>query len=127
MPTSDILQSAEYINLATFRRNGDAVATPIWAAPLKDSLVAFSAGKAGKVKRLRQTPRAQVVPCTSRGALLGAWQEAHATLLTDPIEIQAAHQALKAKYGWKLTLLDFASKLSGRYHQRVFLRIEIST
>lgn len=125
MPIPDHILSAEYVSLATFRKNGDAVPTPIWAAPVEGKLYAFSAGNAGKVKRLRNFSRAQLAPCTSSGKLLGVWQDASAYLVDDPAEVQLAYQALQAKYGWKMTLTDLASKLAGRYHKRVILRMEM--
>lgn len=125
MPIPDHVLSAEFVNLATFRKNGDAVPTPIWAAAVDGKLYAFSAANAGKVKRLRNSPRAQVVPCTRNGKLLGTWQEASAYLVDDAAELEAANQALKAKYGWKMALTDLASKLAGRYDKRAILRIEM--
>ena len=47
------LATADYFNLATFRKNGNAVATPVWFAPHGDTFYVFSAGDAGKVKRIR--------------------------------------------------------------------------
>ena len=40
------------------RRNGNAVETPVWFAEHAGKLYVFSAGDAGKVKRLRNSPRA---------------------------------------------------------------------
>ena len=67
------LEQASYISLATFRKNGNKVATPIWAAPLNSALVMFSAPDAGKVKRLRLGPKAEVAICDVRGKVLGDW------------------------------------------------------
>jgi PPOX class probable F420-dependent enzyme len=125
MPIPDHLLAARFVSLATFRKNGDAVPTPIWAAPVDGKLYAFSEKKAGKMKRLRNSPRAQVVPCTGGGKLLGLWQDAEAYEVTDPAEIAAAHKALLEKYGWQMKLTDFGSKLARRYNNRAFLRIEI--
>ena len=51
----DLLAGENYINLATFRKSGKAVETPIWFAHAEGSYYAFSAGNAGKVKRLRNS------------------------------------------------------------------------
>ena len=125
MPRPDHVLSAEFVSLATFRKNGDAIPTPIWAAPVDGKLYAFSESKAGKVKRLRNSPRAQLVPCTSNGKLLGIWQDASAFIVDDPTEIESAKRALEAKYGWKMAITDVASKLAGRYNKRAILRIEM--
>ena len=37
------LADADYFSLATFRRNGNAVPTPVWFAPAGDTFYVFSA------------------------------------------------------------------------------------
>ena len=118
------LDTARYLSLETFRKSGAGVATPVWFAPHRKALYVFSAGDAGKVKRLRNSPRARVAPCDVRGKILGDWVDAQAFLVDDPTEINAAHQALIERYGWQMRLLDCGAKIGGRYHKRAFIRIE---
>jgi hypothetical protein len=119
------LETARYMSLATFRKNGAEVATPVWFAPHAGALWVFSAGDAGKVKRLRNSPKARVAPCDMRGRVLGEWVEASASIVDDPRQVQAAHAALVARYGWQMRLLDCFSKLGGRYDTRAFIRVEL--
>ena len=119
------LKTARYLSLATFRKSGEAVATPVWFAERNAAFYVFSAGNVGKVKRLRNSSRARVAPCDMRGGLLGEWQDAKAVLLSDKIEIKAAHVALCDKYGWQMHALDFFSRLGGKINQREFIRIEL--
>lgn len=125
MTLPDALLDAEYLNLATFRKNGAKVATPIWAAPAGTAFYAFSEGKAGKVKRLKNSSKAQVAPCTVSGKSLGTWQDAQAFIVDDTQEIATAYQALKAKYGWKVSALNALAKIGGKYKKRAILRIEV--
>lgn len=119
------LQQAPYVSLATYRKTGATVATPIWAAPHEHVLYAFSAGQAGKVKRLRNSTRARLAVCDVRGKLLGPWQNVSASIITDPHEQETALTAMRSKYGWQMRLLDFGSRLSGKFSQRAYLRIEV--
>ncbi len=114
-----------YINLATFRRSGKAVETPVWFAALDGRLYAFSEGKAGKVKRLRNSSRARVAVCDLRGRLLGEWIEAVARVVDDPETIERAFAALRAKYGWQMWITDLVSRIAGRINKRVIIEIEI--
>jgi len=50
------------LSLATFRKSGAEVATPVWFAASDGNLYVFTAGDSGKVKRLRHTARARVAP-----------------------------------------------------------------
>ena len=117
------LDRHRYLSLATFRRSGAAVATPVWFAAVDDRLYAFTAGDSGKVKRLRVSPRARVAPCDARGNLRGPWQEASARVVGEAAVIRRAHAALRAKYGWQLWLLDLGSTLTGRVKRRAWIEV----
>ncbi len=120
------LANARYFNLATFRKSGTAVSTPVWFAPVADTFYVFSAGHAGKVKRLRASSRARVAPCDVRGNLLGAWTDATARLVSDPGEIETAHRSLLRKYGWIMAIGDFFARLTGRYGRRQFIAVTLT-
>jgi uncharacterized protein len=118
------LANTSYVSLKTFRRNGTAVATPVWYAVSSDNAgYVFSAGDAGKVKRLRHSPQVELARCDVRGKLLGEWVEARGELVSDPPSIQLGLTALRRKYGWQMKLADLGSKLTGKYDRRAYIRI----
>lgn len=120
-----IFDDAKYLNLGTFRRSGVVVSTPVWFARHGASFYAFSASRAGKVKRIRNSAKAQVAHCTFRGTLLGPWFPAHAYLVAAGEEADAGYAALRAKYGWSMGIADVFAGLSGRIAQRQMIRIEL--
>jgi uncharacterized protein len=120
------LANAEYFNLATFRKNGNAVPTPVWFAPVADTFYVFSARDAGKVKRLRASSRARIAVCDVRGNLLGEWLEAKARLVTDPAEVERAYVSLRGKYGLRMAIGDFFAKLTGRYQRRQLIAVNLA-
>jgi uncharacterized protein len=117
------LADARYFNLVTFRRDGREVATPVWFASADGAYYVFSAGDAGKVKRIRAGSRARVAACDVRGKLLGDWHAASARLVGDPHEVQRAYRALRGKYGLSMALLDFFARLTGRYQKRQLIAV----
>lgn len=119
------LADARYFNLATFRRSGVAVQTPVWFAAHGTRHYVFSEARAGKVKRIRANPRVRVAACDVRGKLLGPWHEGRARLLDDDTEIATAYRALRKRYGWQMALTDIASKLTGRYDKRALIAVEL--
>jgi PPOX class probable F420-dependent enzyme len=119
------LDHHRYISLATFRRSGAEVATPVWFAALGARLYVFTMADSGKVKRLRHTPKARVAPSDMRGRVQGAWQPATARLVTDPGVIDRAHAALRAKYGVQVWVADFFSRLTGRLRRRAWIEVEL--
>jgi len=112
-----------YVNLATYRKNGIEVRTPVWIAGGDGRYYLFSAADAGKVKRIRANGKARLAACSFRGSILSEWLDAHASVLQDPNEIARAYHALRTKYGWKMALTDMLSKLSGRYDKRAIIEI----
>lgn len=120
------LEASNYLSLGTWRKNGTVVDTPVWFAPADGCLYVFSAGDAGKVKRLRNSDRARVAPCTVSGKLLGEWQEARAHIVDDEASVERAHRALVQRYGWQMRLLDAMSWLGGKINKRAFIRIELA-
>lgn len=123
------LDDARYFNLATFRKNGSAVETPVWFAPLADDApgvyCVFSAGDAGKVKRLRRDQTARVAACDVRGKLQGQWLQARAELI-EGADADAALEALRRKYGWQMRLADVLARLAGRFHRRAYIRVTLA-
>lgn len=107
----------KYLNLETFRKNGQAVRTPIWFAadPAKDAaspevrLYAYTIGNSGKVKRIRNNSRVRIAPCDMRGNVTGDWVDGQAQIITGA-EAEAADKLLNKKYWpWKQLLNFFAS------------------
>ena len=124
MPAADLARE-RYVSLATFRRNGTEVRTPIWFAIVGGGLRVVTGGDTGKVKRLRHASHVRVAACDVRGIVPGPWQEGTARIAQDPREIADAHAMLRAKYGWQVTLLDLFSRLSGRAKRRVWLEVTL--
>ena len=73
--------TAEVVALTTYRLDGRGVTTPVWAAAEDGRLYIFSNAKAGKVKRLRNSGRATLAPCTFAGKITGSAHPAEAVLL----------------------------------------------
>jgi PPOX class probable F420-dependent enzyme len=90
--------TAQYVALTTYRRDGTPVTTPVWAAAEGDSLYLFSNAAAGKVKRLRNSSRAAIAPCTATGTITGAQLPAEAFNLTND-QMPKVWKLLTKKYG----------------------------
>jgi len=114
-----------YVSLATFRRDGSEVKTPVWIANALGHYYVFSAGNAGKVKRIRSTARVRLAPCDVRGNLKGDWIEGTARIVDDKTTTAVAYRALVAKYGLQMRLLDWIAKITGRFGRRVLFEIDL--
>ena len=115
--------AATYVSLRSFKRDGGAVDTPVWAAPLDGTLVVFTLRDSFKVKRIRRDPRVQVAPCGVFGAVTGAWVDGSCRLVDDPAHEARAYAALDAKYGWQMWIGTWLRRMTGGLDRRVILEI----
>ena len=89
----------QYLNLETFRKNGNGVKTPVWFVEDDGILFVRTSATSGKVKRIRNNHQVHIVPCKMDGALLGDWIEASARLVSDPEIDRKVDRLLGKKYG----------------------------
>jgi PPOX class probable F420-dependent enzyme len=113
-----------YMSLATFRKTGAEVKTPVWFAASGGKLYCFSAANAGKLKRLRNSSRARIAPCDVRGTITGAWRDTNARIVSDGALIERVYRDFGKKYGWQIALFNLGARLVGRYSQRVFVEVD---
>jgi len=123
--TREKLGDERYVNLATFRKSGREVRTPVWIVSEGERLFVYTNVTSGKVKRIRNGGRVRLAPCDARGRLRGDWVEGHARMLDDPEAVERGLAAIERKYGWQMRLALFASRLSGRYAQRGVVEISV--
>ena len=123
------LARERYVNLATFRKNGAEVKTPIWfASDPQDPrrLWMYTNGKSGKAKRIRNGARSRVAACNARGVVQGPWLEANSRIETDPRAIERAFDLLLQKYGWQARLLLIGTRLANTWKDRAMLEVTIA-
>ena len=118
------LAGHKYLNLETFRKNGQGVRTPVWFAGepgqgAPEKVYVYSTENSGKAKRIRNHGRARVAPCSGRGKLLGEWMEARAGIVSGA-EAEHGMQLLNAKYFPLKQILGFFALFS-RQKRVVFL------
>ena len=106
----------KYLNLETFKKNGDGVKTPVWfaadpSASLASSgakIYAYTIGVSGKVKRVRNNPRVKIAPCNMSGKVLGEWVEARAEIISGEEAVRGMQLLNKKYFPWKQLLAVFA-------------------
>lgn len=124
--TIDELAAEKYISLATYKKDGTRVATPVWLAREGEHLYVITEASSGKAKRLRNSSRAQVAPCDMRGNVHGPVTNVTAILLD---EKGTAHvkALIDKRYGLMarlISLTDTVRRLVGKGGQeRVGIQI----
>ena len=110
-------QEQKYISLASFRKNGAAVRTPVWFAEENGKLYVMTRSDSGKYKRIRNHPEVRIAPSTMRGKVTGPEFSATARILP-PEDWSHARQTLARKY-WLMKVPFLWSK------KNVFLELEM--
>lgn len=123
----EFLEGGNYLSLATRKRSGDFVNTPVWFAPHNGGYYLFSAGGAGKIKRLRNFSESRVAACTVRGAITGDWMDATSVILESDADKKTALQALRHKYGLQMRIGDIFAQLSGKMAKRAYIKVDITS
>jgi uncharacterized protein len=118
------LAKQQYINLISYRANGEAVKTPVWFAQIGEKLYVMTFQNSGKIKRIKRNQQIAVEPSDQRGKSLGAEIPAQASIM--PAEQQQmAIDALNKKYGFIKWLFDVVGKLTRNLDKRVYLEITV--
>ena len=108
MPIPPEIKGQKYMSLASFRKNGTPVLTPIWFGETDEKLYVMTRPDSGKCKRIRNNPQVRIAPCTLRGKITGPDFSATARFL--PQEDWArARKTMERKY-WLLRIPFLWSK-----------------
>jgi PPOX class probable F420-dependent enzyme len=110
MSSLEQLAAEKYILLTTFRRDGRAVATPVWVVPDGTGMAIWSVKDSGKVKRIRNSGRVTVAPCDIKGNPKGEPVEAQARI-GDAADRARVGRGLGKKYGLIGRITHFGSKI----------------
>jgi uncharacterized protein len=109
------LVGEKYINLETYRKNGQGVRTPVWFVERdKDDgsvLYVRTSDDTGKYKRVLKNPSVQIAPCDMRGTVKGKWIKGEARIAGEEEKLKA-FKMLEKKYGllYKMTRMFLSSK-----------------
>ncbi len=115
------ISDEKYVLLTTYRKNGDAVPTPIWIVGLPDGTAGFTTeATSGKVKRIGNNPSVTLQPCSIRGSVHpgSTVVKATAEVLLDA-DARPIKAAIRRKYKIVTLLLTFSDLI-----RKLFRRAE---
>ena len=104
-------EKQQYLNLETFRKNGNGVKTPVWFAQEGEKVFIWTESASGKAKRVRNNGTVKIAPARGDGALLGDWVPATASRDDSPETLKHVRELLVKKYGLIFHLFGLLGKL----------------
>ena len=94
----------KYLNLETYRKNGQTVSTPVWFVIDDGIIYVATSSTTGKVKRLNHNKNVRIVPSNMKGTPKGNWVDATAYFANE-FESSQAIKLRKRKYGLMARLI----------------------
>ena len=104
-------EKQQFINIETFRKNGQGVKTPVWFAQDGNALVIWTQDDSGKAKRIRRDGKVRVAPSSASGEPVGEWVEAQARVDNSSEAVEHAIKLFKQKYGFTFNMFAMLGKL----------------
>ncbi|OBB57150.1 hypothetical protein A5757_21240 [Mycobacterium sp. 852013-51886_SCH5428379] len=128
MADLDSLGAEKFLSLTTFKRSGEAVATPLWVIGEAGRLVFWTPAESWKVKRVRRDARVTVVPCSRGGKVAPGVQPVagRAELVEDAAEVDRTQGLFRKKYGVGFVVVTTIERVIRRGRERrVLLRVDL--
>jgi PPOX class probable F420-dependent enzyme len=113
----------KYLNIETFRKNGQGVRTPVWFTQDGEALRVWTFAGAGKIKRIRRDGSVRVTPSDAAGTPQGEWVAARASADESAEAVQSVENLMRKKYGLMFSLFQWQGKL--RKSKTAVLKIEL--
>lgn len=111
MTTIEDLGASKYVSVTTFKKDGTAVATPVWVVRRHEELLVLTQAESGKVKRMRNNPSVLVAPCDARGRLKGESVPATA-VLQDETQTHLTANLIQHRYGFMGRMMGWLNEMA---------------
>ena len=83
LSSTELLYRQQFINLTTFRRNGEPVSSPVNFATYDGKVYIITGRTSWKVKRIEKDPYVRITPCDWNGKPLGEVMKGKARILPE--------------------------------------------
>jgi PPOX class probable F420-dependent enzyme len=110
------LGAEKFVSLTTFKKDGTAVATPMWIGRDGDHLFVWTPADSGKAKQAKNNPRVALVRCGRGGKVHEGAEpvDGIAEVITEPATVQRLAGVIRRKYGLEFTAVTFIERVVAR-------------
>ena len=117
-------ENQSYLSLQTYRKNGEPVPTPVWFVQDGEKFYIRTIAGSGKVKRIHNNSKVQIMPCGQQGEPLGTWIAAQAHEILDEATFEHIKSFLIAKYGEMVQTLEAQARERGQKYTVILVEPE---
>ena len=120
--SAQVLKSAKYVSLITFRKSGEPVRSPVWFAQFGEdpnNYGVITETNAGKVKRIRANSKIEIQVCDIKGGVEPDAQKfsgvAHLVIGAEAV---AVRKAISKRYGLTYKLFSVYYSVSSLFKKK---------
>lgn len=106
------LKKETFINLTTYKTNGEEKSTPVWFTSIDDKIFVFTDLDSYKVRRIKNNPAVLLAPSKYDGSETGPRHKGNARLLSLE-ESPGVIASFKKKYGLQFRFFSLTGKMRG--------------
>jgi PPOX class probable F420-dependent enzyme len=117
-------ENQQYLNIETFRKNGEGVKTPVWFAQDGETLHVWTGTSSGKAKRIRNNGKVRIAPSTASGEAVGEWVNGKATVNDSEDKVRYTESLFKNKYGFVFRFLSRLNKWRGGKYTSIEILVD---
>ena len=106
------IESEKYISLETYKKNNQAIRTPVWFVVKNNLIYVVTRDQTGKIKRLKNNQNVKIATCNIKGKTTSGFTEGVAKILSEA-ESKKAVTWRDKKYGFFAKMAKFLTKNKG--------------
>lgn len=91
------LSEKKYINVETYRKNGQSVRTPVWFVVFNSKIYFRTDSNSGKVKRIMNNQNVRIAGCDLLGNIKTEWIKANAKIAKE-VDHETVNSLINKKY-----------------------------
>ena len=103
------LEAGKYINILTYKKNGDRVSTPVWFIYKDNKIYIRTSNQSGKVKRIKNNNNVLYALCNISGKIKGEWHSGVAKI--EPDMNKVIFSKITEKYGIFAQIMNILYKI----------------
>ena len=116
-------EKQQYLNVETFRKNGNGVKTPVWFVQDGEKLVVWTEIGSGKARRIRNNGSVRIAPSKADGTPIGEWVSATALVDDSASGLEQLKTLMSKKYGVMFAIFGVMGRLRRSKYTRIQIQI----
>jgi uncharacterized protein len=117
------LSEMRYINLETYKKNGQPVHTPVWFVIYNKKIYFRTDSNSGKVKRIMNNQNVSIAACDLLGKIKAEWIKGAAKIAND-VDPETINTLINKKYSFMQSFIRIMYKL--RNIKVIIISVEFS-